>query len=184
LYWGGPDGLRADRKTLLINDSADDSIAGDFNGNGLLDLAVANHARHGSHNTYSKVYYNDGNRFQDPEVTKLPTRGTHWMYHKDTGHIYHRRWEQIYKSAVFDWREPRSHARIAFQAAIPGRSKMNLFLRSAVDAETLRSAPWRELDGDSFSLGATDRVLQYRAKFISDNGDRYPILERVEIGLE
>ncbi len=184
LYWGGPDGFRYDNKTLLINDSADDSIAGDFNGNGLMDLAVANHARHGDHHTTSKVFYNDGNRFRDPEVTELPTRGTHWMYHQDTGHIYHRRWEQEYRSGTFEWTQPRAGGRLEYDAEIPGDSKIVFSVRSAVDSAGLEAAPWRRPDGGNFPLHEGDRVLQYRATFISDNGDRYPILERVKVSVE
>ena len=43
LYWGGPDGFRPRRRTALINDSAADGLAADFNRDGLLDLAVVNH---------------------------------------------------------------------------------------------------------------------------------------------
>ena len=37
--------------------------------------------------------------------------------------------------------------------------------------------------GRSFVLRPEDRCLQYRAVFHSDNGDRYPVLDRVEIAL-
>jgi hypothetical protein len=184
LYWGGPDGFRPDRKTQLINDSADDSLAGDFNGDGLLDLAVVNHARHGDHHTYSKIFYNDGNRFQDPKVTKLPTRGAHWMYHQDTGHIYHRRWEQVYESRVLAWDQERAQGRLDFQAQVPGESKLEFSVRTGSDRAGLESAAWVDVREHRFQLLADDRYLQYRARFISDNGDRYPTLERVEVTLE
>ena len=35
-----------------------------------------------------------------------------------------------------------------------------------------------------FALDPVDRCLQYRAVFVSDNGDRYPILDRVEIRVQ
>lgn len=40
------------------------------------------------------------------------------------------------------------------------------------------------MKGGQFSLGAGDACLQYKAAFISDNGDRYPVLDRVEIALD
>ena len=39
LYWGGPDGLRRSRRTILIADSVSDAMAGDFDRDGLLDVA-------------------------------------------------------------------------------------------------------------------------------------------------
>jgi hypothetical protein len=39
------------------------------------------------------------------------------------------------------------------------------------------------VDGGAFGLRLEDRCLQYRAVFRSDNGDRYPVLDRVEIAL-
>ncbi len=35
----------------------------------------------------------------------------------------------------------------------------------------------------AFAIRPSDRCTQYRATFISDNGDRYPVLDRVAVGL-
>jgi hypothetical protein len=57
-------------------------------------------------------------------------------------------------------------------------------VRAADARPQLDRQPWCEVAGDQFSLKPTDAYLQYRATFTSDNGDRYPILDRVEIRLE
>ncbi|MDA2926030.1 hypothetical protein MYX78_02160 [Acidobacteria bacterium AH-259-G07] len=49
--------------------------------------------------------------------------------------------------------------------------------------EEIDKQPWRQIPEDAFSVETADRYLQYRAIFKSDNGDRYPILDRVTITL-
>ena len=184
LYWGGPDGFDPERKTILAGDSGSDSLAGDFNGNGLLDLAVACHTRHGDHNTSSLIFYNDGNRFRQPKVVELPTRGPHWMYHQDIGHVYHRRWQQTYWSRVFETETSRAAGTLSFDADLPGDARLKLDIRSAPSTTLLEEAAGRTVNDGRFTVGPADRTLQYRAIFISDNGDRYPALRRVTVDLE
>ena len=61
---------------------------------------------------------------------------------------------------------------------------MEFAVRSAADVEQLKSQAWVKLTGDSVAVTKADRVLQYQAIFHSDNGDRYPVLDRVEIQLK
>ena len=185
LYWGGRKGFHTRRRTNLINDSGADGLAADFDGDGLLDLAVVNHTVHGSHAAaMSKVFYNDGNRFLAPKkIERLPSPGAHWMWNEDMGHIYHRKWEQTYVSSVFEWTGAVTKGRLAFRGKIPGKSKLVFSVRSADTVENLKSARFRDVIDGLFHLAKKDRALQYRATFISDNGDRYPVLDRVVITL-
>lgn len=65
-----------------------------------------------------------------------------------------------------------------------GKAKLSFEFRSGADREELHRSKWRGLQSDTFLLQPQDRFLQYRATFHSDNGDRYPILNRVEITLK
>ena len=66
---------------------------------------------------------------------------------------------------------------------MPALSRLSFRIRSGADPSGLEKKPWRRMTGDRFPLESGDRVLQYQAVFESDNGDSYPILDRVRIEL-
>ena len=180
LYWGGPEGFQPKNRTVLINDSGANGFAADFNKDGKLDLAVSNHTVDGNHSAFSKVFYNDGNRFKNPRVEELPTTGPHWSHNEDMGHIYDRSWKQTYESSVFQWDKNRTQGNLSFIADIPNGTKLVFEIRSATGKKELVGKKWIQIDySGHFDLSSVDRFLQYRAVFASDNGDRFPILDKV-----
>lgn len=183
VYWGGKDGFSRQRRTTLLCDSVNASLAADFDGDGKMDLAVACHTRHGDHRAQSRVFYNDGRRFENPRLQKLPTNGPHLMWATDLGNIYDRRYRQRFTSRVFAWQRPMSAAKLAFKADLGPGKHLTFEVRAAESREALLKEPWRAVKDGAIRLAAKDRCLQYRAVFHSDNGDRYPALDRVEIGL-
>jgi hypothetical protein len=183
LYWGGSDGFNIARRTALVNDSASEGFAGDFDRDGLLDLAVANHTVDGDHMGQSKVFYNDGSRFESPRVTSLPTAGPHWSWTEDMGHIYDRAWSQTYVSSPFTWTPSTTRGTLTSEASIPEGTSLRFEIRSAPDTAALDSQPWIDVEGQAFALSKKDRALQYRTTFLSDNGDRFPKLDLVEVRL-
>ena len=184
LYWGGPQGFGTRNRTILITDSAHDAMAGDFDQDGRLDLAVSCHTRDGNHHTDSKVFYNDGNRFRNPRVETLPTIGTHWMWIQDVGHIQHRQWKQVYRSSVFAWDREVTAGRLTFEAEEAQGTGLSFQVRSSPDSTGLAKQAWRPLQEGAFDLSPGDRRLQYRAVLESGNGDLYPVVDRVEVQLK
>lgn len=184
LYWGGPDGFATRNRTVFIGDSPSDALAADFDKDGRLDLALSCHSRDGDHASDSKVFYNDGHRFAEPSVTKLPTVGPHWMWTEDMGHIADRRWRQTYTSSVYEWNEAASAAFLTSLADTPSGASLIFQLRSAPDPAAIEKQPWRDANSAGATLDAADRALQYRAVFASDNGDRFPTLDRVTVELK
>jgi len=184
LYWGSATGFATRRRTTLFCDSVNDSMAADFNGDGRIDLAVNCHTRHGDHRTKSRVFYNDGARFDNPVIQKLPTNGPHLLWAEDVGHLYHRQYRHAFESRIHEWKEPVSSLKLSSKLTAPEGTRMEFAVRSAADAEQLKSQAWVKLTGDSVAVTKADRVLQYQAIFHSDNGDRYPVLDRVEIQLK
>ncbi len=183
LYWGGPEGFATRHRSLLITDSAHDALAGDFDRDGLLDLAVSCHTKDGDHYTSSKVFFNDGQRFAHPRTLSLPTHGPHWMWDQDMGHIYDRTWSQSYESSLFSWKGQAKEAHIDIQADLPQGTGLTLAIRSASKDTDLEKKSWTDIEKSSFPLSRSDRCLQYRATFSSDNGDRFPVLDQVTISL-
>lgn len=184
LYWGSEDGFSKKSHTVFIGDSGTDALAADFNGDGLLDLAVSHHTTQADHsNVLSKIYYNDGQRFTSSqmEVTSLPSVGTHWMWNKDMGHIYHRKWQQTYESRTFLAKKAIENLTIDFEADVPQGSDLTFEIRTAVSEEALVQQDWKPLEIAGSPNHPKHRYIQYRAVFVSSNGDIYPTLKRVEL---
>ncbi len=183
IYWGGPGGFHTRRRSTLICDSVNDSLAGDFNGDGLIDLAVACHTQHGNHRVFSRVFYNDGHRFRNPRMTRLPTNGTHLMWALDIGNIADRSYRETYVSRTFSWPGRVRRGRLEVRAEVPKGAGLVVSVRAAATRQHLASRPWQTVRSKRFALLPGDRFLQYRAVFTSKNGDRYPVLDRMEIRL-
>jgi len=186
LYWGSSKGYSEENRTELTVDSGHGSMAADFNGDGRIDLAVSCHSRNGTHLTNSKVFYNDGKRFKRALPVELPTIGSHYMQRADVGNLYNRSYRETYTSSLFSWDRPCTLARWKSIVKAPGKSYLEWAVRSASSKMELERQPWNDLGSQSehtFQLSNTARCLQYRAVFVSDNGDRYPILDRVELAL-
>jgi hypothetical protein len=184
LYWGSAKGYSDENRTDLMVDSGHGAMAGDFNGDGLIDLAVSCHSRNGTHITNSKVFFNDGHRFKHAQFLELPTIGTHYMQRADVGNIYDRSYRESYISSVFTYDRPFTQAQLQTTADVPGKSHLEWAVRSADSKLELERQPWKNLDAKQmlkFALPGTARCMQYRAIFVSDNGDRYPVLRRVKI---
>lgn len=185
LYWGAATGFSKQNRSVFVGDSGSDALAADFNKDGLLDLAVANHTNGPDHGkAASRIYYNDGKRFSTEalKMDKFPVPGPHWMWNKDMGHIYNRGWQQHYTSRVFKWTLPRTQVVLAADADMPGASRVEAYYRASASEAGLTGAPWKRVDKTG-SLDASDRYLQYRYMFVSDNGDRYPVLKQVRVQL-
>ena len=183
LYWGGPEGFSPSNRTNLVCDSGHDAMAADFDQDGRIDLAVSCHTQNGDHYTDSKVFYNDGKRFAEPRIDLLPTHGPHWMWAQDVGHIYHRKWEQTYRSSIFNWDRSLGSGRLNFKAEVPTGARVSFSVRSAASEAGIERAQWRQIQTAPFELQSQDRYLQYELKFYSKNGDAYPVLDQVSIAL-
>jgi len=187
LYWGGAEGYSTKRRSTFILDSGADALAADFNKDGRLDLAVASHCTDGAHSkAVSKVFYNDGERFKSASmrVEDLPSAGSHWMWNYDMGNIYTRKLEESYVSSVRNWKKKATTGRIDVEAVHSVHSNFTLAIRSAATENALLKREWHPVKNGEFALGESDRYLQYKVTFLSDNGDEYPILKKVTVSLK
>ena len=180
IYWGEQAGFSERKRTSLICDSASGAFAGDFNKDGLIDLAVSCHTKYGNHKIDSMIFFNDANRFKNPDIQRLPTLGSHYMYVEDMGHIYSRKYQQRYESSVFEWNQESAKGVLGCEYEKPEGTNLIFYVRSAYDKERLKNEGWREVQSESdFLLNPKDRFLQYQILLISANGDRYPTVNKV-----
>jgi hypothetical protein len=184
LYWGSAGGFDTQRRTVLYGDSNAEGLAADFDRDGKLDLALVCHTRDGNHETMSKIFYNDGNRFDSPRVVRLPTAGAHWMWTEDMGHIYNRGWKQTYQSSAFQWDQKATKGTLSYGADEAEGTALSFEVRSATEPGALAGQAWRAVESGRFSVNPEDRCLQYLATFQSDNGDRFAVLDNIKVELQ
>lgn len=183
LFWGSPEGYSDRNRTALLIDSGHATHSADFNSDGLIDLAISCHSLDGDHWVNSRVYYNDGNRFRTAKCQLLPTVGPHYMHRADVGNQYDRSYRQTYLSSVYRWDESYARGQLEYVAQEPGKSRLVFAVRMAASPKSLVDRPWSDLKEGGFSLMSDARCMQYRTTFLSDNGDRYPVLDRVAVTL-
>jgi hypothetical protein len=106
------------------------------------------------------------------------------MWNTDMGEIYNRKWEQVYTSDIFMWNKKRSGGTISYKAEMPHGTKLKFEVRSAASKNLLNQAAWQPIESGNFKVNESNSCLQYRAIFVSDNGDRYPVLDSVSIALK
>ena len=100
------------------------------------------------------------------------------------GHIYDRSWQQFYESSIFAWNKSRRQGNISFLASIPDGTQLVFETRASANRTGLLEKKWIQIDNSgNFEVAAKDRFLQYKAVLISDNGDRFPVIDNVEISL-
>lgn len=187
LYWGSKNGFSEDNRTEFIGDSGSDALAADFNNDGKIDLAIAEHAQNAGHRKpKSRIYYNDGNRFKSPNkrVESLTAMGTHWIWNYDIGHILTRKYEQTYTSQVFKLDENTTKGKIDLVAEIPKGGDLIIQIRSASNQEIIEKESWKNVENTGFSINKENRIFQYRLILKASNGDNFPIVRSVNVSVK
>ncbi|MCX6992890.1 MAG: VCBS repeat-containing protein [Kiritimatiellaeota bacterium] len=148
IYWGGPRGhYSAERRKRLFTHSASGCIANDFNEDGWIDLAVANHKVYGSHPGHSMVWWNGPAGFSEQRVTWLPTNGPHGMLVQEPGNIMDRSPEEFYVSSPYEL-PPKARAEsLAWEAELLPKTWVRGQVRFAETREGLDAAAWQGADG-------------------------------------
>ena len=192
IYWGNADAAYSvQNRQRLYNDSACGSLEADLNGDGWLDLVVANHRRLGNHACNSRIFYGGPNGFSDGNMALLPTHGVHYMAGADMGHVYHRRLEWVYTSSPHDTGGGPQYGALSWASETPHGTGVKFQLRSAATREGLDQAAWLGPDGpDSWHTRSGEPVaaghggqqwVQYRMMLTTLNGAASPVVSRVSI---
>ena len=191
IYWNRQNiGFRQSDVTRLFTHSASGAIAADFNNDGWIDLAVANHKLWGDHKGYSEVWWNGPDGFSKQKTTKLKTCGPHGMSAVEPGNLMDRGPNEYYISAPFQLPGGAKVEHISWQAEIPDGTWVKAQIRSADSPEELEKAPWtgpsdkvewfdNEQKFDNFKL--CGNWIQYRLALGAVNALRTPRLTSVNV---
>ena len=191
LYWNaGGRGFGADRFTRLFNHSASGDFAADLNGDGWIDLVVANHKHYGDHVGQSRIWWNSPEGFDEKRITHLPTAGPHGMVSPGPGNIMDRSCHEYYISEPHPLGDFAKLIKIEWEAHLPPATSISAQLRTADSPESLERARWTGPAGvDSFFTEPGDipnafkpaPFVQYRLRLSSANSAATPRITSVTL---
>lgn len=180
IYWGATDRnepyFSETRVTHVRTHSAAGCIAADFNEDGRVDLAIANHKTHGDHKGVSWVVWNgpDGLDFANP--TKLPSFGPHGLMHTPPGNQADRGDVERYVSQPYEMPQGAAVDRVEWEGELGPKTWVDVHVRTAATREGLNDAPWRENNE-----GASGGWLQYRLLLGAVNSGSTPRITAVTV---
>ena len=181
LYWNRKGTFRAADRQLIYTHSASGCVAADFNEDGYVDLAVANHKVNGDHLGFSSVWWNGPEGFDKRNRVDLPTAGPHGMTSVEPGNLLTRGPEEFYESEPIRAESDVLSAKARVEAEIPPKTWVKAYLRSASDEAGLRKAVWRK--PEEFKCGKGD-FIQYQLVLGATNSLRSPRITKVVIELK
>jgi FG-GAP-like repeat len=190
IYWNRKGrGFSARDRQRLFTHSASGSLAADFNEDGWVDLAVANHKVEGDHRGWSAVWWNGPDGFDARRITQLPSTGPHGMTCMAPANQRDGGPEEFYESSVFELPGNVRLTAIAWEADVPPKTWLKAQLRTADARDDLSRAPWTGPEGAgswfakpaAVPPGVAGRWVQYRLALGATNGVASPRVREVEI---
>ena len=144
MYFQTPDRMfHQDNFQNIFNHSGCGCLAGDFNGDGYVDLAVASHKAYGNHVNSSYIFWGGPDGINEQRYTELPCRGPHGMCSVDIGNIVDRGDEEYYYSEAFRIPEGMKPTKASWEATLGVKNWVKMQIRCADTAEELEHAPWQ-----------------------------------------
>jgi len=174
LYWNREGRFREVDKQRLFTHSASGCMAADFNEDGYIDLAIANHKVEGDHHGYSSVWWNGPKGFNEERTTNLPSNGPHGMISTDMGNIMDRSYSEYYYSEPYQVDSDCTVISADVTGDVPPKTAANLTLR-------VNGGDWVSAEGLQLKQGDT---LEYRLELYAYNCLRTPRIEKVTIGFD
>lgn len=192
IYWNRPGtGFSNDDKTRVSTHSASGCVACDFDLDGHVDLAVANHKVDGDHTGWSAVYWNGPDGIDERRITRLPTKGPHGISCVGPGNIVDRGPEEYYTSTPFEIPDGYDAFDMSWEAEIPGQTWVHAQIRSAGEREDLEDAAWIGPDGaetwfetSGNRLAIHGNWIQYRLAIGALNSLRTPRVTEITLRWE
>ena len=169
LYWNREGKFSELDRDLLYTHSASGCMAADFNEDGYIDVAVANHKVYGDHRGYSSVWWNGPEGFRSDKCTNLPTDGPHGMISTDIGNILDRSNSEYYYSEKYMAENDCIVTKAYIEGDVPPKTSVSILLR-------VNDGAW--VPAQNLRLRKGD-VLEYRLELYAYNCLRTPRIEKV-----
>ena len=174
LYWNREGHFKELDRDLLYAHSATGCMAADFNEDGYIDLALANHKVDGDHTGWSAVWWNGPNGFNTERQTHLPTKGPHGMISNNIGNIMDRSFNEYYYSEEYKVDADTKVKGISLEADIPAKTDVICDVR-------VNGGEWQKPEGVALKAGDT---LEYRLNLYAYNCLRTPRITKVTVDFE
>ena len=171
IYWNRSGMFDPYDRQDLITHAGSGCLAVDFNEDGKLDLAVANHKIFGDHKGYSEVWWNTDEGFLPTRTTKLPTCGPHGMTAIEPGNVLTRGSEEYYVSEPYVAEKDMVVDSVDVEGEVPPKCWVKTMVRSD-------GGPWSEPAGFKVKRGSR---LQYRLALGATNALRTPRVTAVVV---
>ncbi|NOY60369.1 MAG: VCBS repeat-containing protein, partial [Calditrichaeota bacterium] len=195
IHWGSPDGFDRKPVTELPTYGASGAETADYDGDGWIDILVANHRRAGSydkpiphrHITQSMLYWGGADGFSPQRRWEVQTVGPSGLNLRDVGNSYDRGLYEDYVSSVHEIPVGKKPVSISWKAETPHNTAVKFQVRVADDKVSLGSAEWYGSKGKGswFAKSGSKiknlqgKFIQYRARLITPNGGATPYLTAV-----
>ncbi|MFA6568812.1 MAG: VCBS repeat-containing protein [Victivallales bacterium] len=194
IYWNQQGkGFLPHKRLPLRTHAVSGNLAADFNGDGWIDLAIANHKVEGNHIAYSTTWHNGPDGFDEKRNTNLPTSGPHGMGNVDPGNIMDRTPNEYYISAPHQMLPETGIREIYWTGDVPNKSWVKAQFRFAESTDGLEKSCWMGATGTGTWFTAHQRVdktlfsgkwVQYRLCLGSFNSVNTPRISEVTVGFE
>ncbi len=186
MYFQSEDRIfHADNFMEIFNHSGCGCLAGDFNGDGYIDLAVASHKAYGNHVNMSYVFWGGEDGINEQRYTELPCRGPHGMCSVDIGNIMDRSDSEYYTSEAFDATGKKAVS-VNWVAENGKKTWVKIKLRCANTEEALKDAEWSESFENGADISALNLTgyIQYKLELGAYCGTGTPRVTEVTIDFE
>ncbi len=173
-----------DNFQFIFNNSGCGCLAGDFNGDGYIDLAVASHKKNGNHVCDSYIFWGGEDGINENRYTALPTRGPHGMHSVDIGNIMDRTDSEYYTSEAY--KTDLNATKVSWEATNGKKTWVKIQFRCAETADSLEKAEWSESfenGADISSLNLTG-YIQYKLELGAYCGTGTPRVTEVTVEFE